>query len=256
MSHHISGVTGSHPFLCRSTLRKSKKHLVFSCLTRNRSCGAPYRMNTSPPASPIAKDPPQVANERPGAVRPLNSDDPNNAAFLLVSISACNCVLKKQKKYGNYLLTTHARHSLFCWFSRSSIHPSLPRHHRKATQYGRSLFRGVLFDQGGCSCCGGWGSVIVLMRYLLLLYHHDIYLLPRFLSTTTMDDDQRDENDGQQCGVHDIEVGKGIDLLWLHRTININWWDDDDTTTIQGRSDEEEDIDNNNDDDSPTTIRW
>jgi hypothetical protein len=43
-------------------------------------------MNTLDAASGVAKSPPQVANERPGAALPLNYDDPNDAAFLLVSI--------------------------------------------------------------------------------------------------------------------------------------------------------------------------
>jgi hypothetical protein len=36
--------------------------------------------------STIARDPPLVANKRPGAVRLLKPNYPNNAAFLLVSI--------------------------------------------------------------------------------------------------------------------------------------------------------------------------
>ena len=59
---------------------------ISSCLAHNESYGAPYGMNTAGAASLIAKDPPQVANKWPGAVRLLNLDDPNNAAFLFVSI--------------------------------------------------------------------------------------------------------------------------------------------------------------------------
>jgi hypothetical protein len=43
-------------------------------------------MNTEGAGSLIVKDPSLVANERPDAVRPLNLDNPNGAAFLLVSI--------------------------------------------------------------------------------------------------------------------------------------------------------------------------
>ena len=69
-----------------SFAREKKKKITFLSSRFNESCGAPYRMNTSGAASGVMKDPPQVANERPGAVRPLNSDNPNDAAFLLVSI--------------------------------------------------------------------------------------------------------------------------------------------------------------------------
>ena len=52
----------------------------------------------------MAKDPPQKGSKQPRAVRALKSDDPNDAAFMLVSIIVVLIVCEKTKKYGNYLI--------------------------------------------------------------------------------------------------------------------------------------------------------
>ena len=117
-----------------------------SHLAHNESCGAPYGMNTSGAASGT-KDPPQVANERPGAVRPLNSDDPNDAASCWWVSSACNCVAKNQKKYGNYLSDSPPSFIALLVLLIINSTPT-PRHHRKGNAVRLAFIQGRIIRSG------------------------------------------------------------------------------------------------------------
>ena len=98
---------------------------------RNESGGAPHEPTMSDKVSPTAVDPPDGPNKRTRAVQPLNSANPNDTAFLLVSIISMLIVFQKSKKYSN-------SHDTPSFTSAITIYSIFTKHNSSSTHTGKT----------------------------------------------------------------------------------------------------------------------
>ena len=120
----------------------------------NESGGAPHEQPMSDKVAPTAVVPPDGPNKWPCAVRPLNLDNPNYAAFMLVSIISMLIVFQKSKKYSNShdtpsFTSAITIYSIFIRFNSSSTHTG-----EQATEYSVPVNVALASTKANCSASG------------------------------------------------------------------------------------------------------
>ena len=172
--HYLSDVTGSYPFLCCSQVKSflsstglTRTNLGVHCTEWIHLPLRPRRQKTAPRV--LVKCLVHYGH----SIWMIRTMRPS---CWWVSQRVIVCQKKKKSTV------------IICWQLTPVIHcfvdsldhqfaPPSPDTIKKATQYGWSLFGGVLFDQGGCSCCGGWGKCNCVDEVFIIIYIIMMYII-------------------------------------------------------------------------------